>query len=195
MTTEAQGADASAVAADAAAQTVSRSELDEAIKRRTSALDRARAAEERIAHLEAAQANRDKADKESQGRFQELAQEAEARAAAIASDFEAAKARLDRLSSKHRQAVNARFEALPEEARTHLAGRLGETPDLDAYEDAVSLAESLQTQQAAPAPRVLGTQPSAGKVGAIDATQKASIEDVANMTRKQRADYLKRFYK
>ena len=196
MTDQEQAADVAGAVADSAAQTVSRSELDEAIKRRSSALDRARAAEERLATLEEAQAEKAKAEKEAQGRFQELAVEAEAKAEAVAKDLEAARQRLERLSSKHRQSVNARLEALPEDTREHLAGRRGESPDLDALEDAVALAESLQNQttQAAPAPRTIGAQPSAGRVGAVSGVGKASAEDVAKMTHAQRSEYLKRFY-
>lgn len=194
MTEEKQVVDAAEAGADAAAQTVSRSELEEAIKRRTSALDRARAAEDRLTQLEAEQAQRDRTEKEQQGRFQELAAEAEAKALAVADDLKAARERLDRLSAKHRQSVVARLEALPEETREHLAGRLGEAPDLEVLEDAVSLAESLQSPQAAAVPRVIGAQPSAGKVGPVNGYAKASAEEVAKMTRKERVAYLKRHY-
>ena len=194
MTEEMQLSDDNEAAADAATKTVSRSELDEAIKRRTSALDRARAAEERLAEIEAAQAGRDRAEKEKQGRYQELAAEAEAKAEAVAADLEKARKRLERLSDKHRQSVNARLEALPEETREHLAGRLGDVPDLEALEDAVSLAESLQTESPATVPRVIGAQPSAGKVGAVRGNEKASAAQIAKMTHAQRTDYLKRLY-
>lgn len=195
MTTTEQAQDSAGQAADAAGQTVSRDELNEAIKRRTSALDRARAAEDRLATLEAAQADRDRADKERQGKFKELAQEAEAKANALSERFDATQARLEAISSRHRKSVDARFEALPEDARNHLAARLGDKPNLEALDDAVSLAESLRVEApGALAPRNLGAQPSAGRVGKVITADKASIADIAKMTRTQQAEYLKKHY-
>ena len=94
MTDSSQVVDATESVADATVQTVNRKELDEAIARRQSALERARAAEDRLAQLEAAQAERDRAEKEAQGRYQELAQEAEAKAADLFAKLEANQQRL-----------------------------------------------------------------------------------------------------
>jgi len=194
MTTANQAADAAEVPADAGAETVSRSELNEAISRRQSALDRARVAEDRLAQLETAQATRERAELESQGKFKELAEESEAKAAALQAEVAASRSRLEKLTGRHREAVDARFGALPDEVREHLAGRLGESPDLDAYEDAVSLAESLRGQTSAPAPRSLGAQPSAGKVAGVQGAGKATAAEVARMTPAEQEQYIKRFY-
>jgi len=195
MTEQAQTADAVEVAADAATDTVNRRELEEAINRRQSALERARAAEDRLAKLEAAQADRDRAEKEAQGRYQELAQEAEAKAADILAKLEANEQRLQSLSAKHTQSINRRFESLPDTVREHLQGQLGETPDLEAYENAVALAESLQAQNgSAVQPRSIGAQPSAGRVKAVTGGGKATAQEIAKMTREEQQAYLQRFY-
>ena len=195
MTDSSQVLDSAEAVADATVQTVNRKELDEAIARRQSALERARSAEERLAQLEAAQAERDRAEKEAQGRYQELAAEAEAKAADLLAKLEANQHRLTSLSDKHRQQVNRRFEALPETVREHLQQQLGEAPDLDAFDSAVSLAESLQAQTApAVMPRSLGAQPSAGRVTAVSNGGKATAEEIAKMTRAEQRAYLKRHY-
>ena len=195
MTDSSQVADATESVADATVQTVNRKELDEAIARRQSALERARAAEDRLAQLEGAQAERDRAEKEAQGRYQELAQEAEAKAADLFAKLEANQQRLNSLSDKHRAQVNRRFEALPDTVREHLQQQLGDTPDLDAFDNPVSLAESLQAQSApAVMPRSIGAQPSAGRVTAVSNGGKATAEEIAKMTRSEQRAYLKRHY-
>ena len=195
MTDQEQLADANGAAADAATSTVSRDELSKAIHRRDSALERARSAEDKLSQLEAARADKDKAEKEAQGRFQELAQEAEAKALAFETELQTARQKLERLSTKHRQAVLGRFEALPEETRDHLSQRLGDSPDLEALDDAVALAESLRPESVAPtAPRNIGAQPSAGKMPSVNAGQKATAREIAKMTKAQQAAYLKQHY-
>ena len=194
MTEQVEVADATEAAADAASQTVSRDELNEAINRRQSALERARTAEERIAKLEAAQAGKVRAEKEAQGRYKELAEESEARVAALAAELEAKSQRLELVSGKHREAVQSRFESLPESVRETLAGRLGETPDLEAFESAVELAESFQSENRLPVPRNLGAQPTAGKIASVSANGKASVSDIAKMSRAEQAAYLSKHY-
>ena len=195
MTDQEQAVDSAGLAADAASQTVSREELTEAISRRQSALDRARTAETRLAELETAQADRQRAELESQGRFKELAEEANAKSAALMAKMETSSAQLAKLTDRHRKAVDARFQALPTEVQTHLAGRLGEEPSLDAFDDAVSLAESFNGQSnQGPSPRTLGGQPSAGKVAGVTGSGKATADEVSRMTQGQMAEYLKRFY-
>ena len=195
MTDQEQAVDSAGQAADAASQTVSREELTEAISRRQSALDRARSAETRLAELEAAQADRQRAELESQGRFKELAEEANAKSAALMAQMETSSAQLAKLADRHRKAVDARFQALPTEVQTHLAGRLGEDPSLDAFDDAVSLAESFSGQSnTAPAPRAFGAQPSAGRVAGVTGAGKSTSDEVSRMSRQEQAEYIKRFY-
>jgi len=195
MTETSQVLDGAETVADATVQTVNRDELNEAIARRQSALERARSAEERLAQLEAAQADRDRAEKEAQGRYQELAQEAEAKAADLLAKLEANSLKLNSLSDKHRQSLDRRFENLPETVREHLQQQFGESPNLEAYESAVSLAESLQAQTApAVMPRTIGAQPSAGRVTAVSNGGKATAQEIATMTRAEQRAYLKRHY-
>lgn len=194
MTSEDQAVDAAGGAADAATQTVSRDELNEAINRRQSALDRARLAEEKLEKLKAAQVSRERAEKEEQGRFQELAAESEARASSLVEQLKAQNERLELLSNKHRQSITSRLEALPQQVRETLEERLGETPDLDTLETSVALAESLQTETRMPVPRNIGVQPSAGRVASISSNGKASVTDIAKMSRTEQAAYLRQNY-
>ena len=193
MASEDQAVDAAGEAADPATQTVSRDELTEAITRRQSALDRARKAEDRLAKLELAQAGRDRAEKESQGRFQELAAESEAKATGLAEQLQSQGMKLELLSNKHRQAIAARLEALPQGVRETLEERLGKEPDLDLLETTVELAESFQTDNGRPAPRHIGAQPSAGRVASLS-NGKASVDDIAKMSRAEQAAYLQQNY-
>ena len=194
MTDQEQVVDSAGVAEDSASSTVSRNELSKAIHRRDAALDRARSAEEQLAQIETAKVDRDKAEKEAQGRFQELAQEAEARASVIEGELVAARQRLERLTSRHRSSVLSRLDALPEETRQHLTTRLGEDPDVEALDDAVALAESLRPEASASAPRNIGAQPSAGRVPSVNNAGKASPREIAKMSKEQMRDYLKRNY-
>ena len=194
MTEQEQLADANGAATDAASSTVSRDELNKAIHRRDSALDRARSAEEKLAQLEAARVERERTEKEEQGRFQELAQEAQARASTFESELTAMRDKLDRLATKHKQNVMTRFEALPEDTRQHLSQRLGENPDLEALDDAVALAESLRPEVAAQAPRNIGAQPSAGRVPGVNPGGKATPREIAKMSKAQQAAYLLQNY-
>tara|TARA_R110000796_G_scaffold1776_2_gene7241 strand:- start:1669 stop:2253 length:585 start_codon:yes stop_codon:yes gene_type:complete len=194
MTEQVQAADAAEAAADAVSQTVSREELNEAISRRQSALERARAAEERVAKLETAQTNKARAEKEAQGRYKELAEESGARVAALAKELETKSKRLDFLNGRQRETVQARFEALPQAVKDTLAGRLGESPDLEAFESSVELAESFQTESRQPVPRNLGAQPSAGRVASVSTGGKSSAADIAKMSRAEQAAYLQKNY-
>lgn len=195
MTEQEQLADANGAATDAAPSTVSRDELSKAIHRRDSALDRARLAEEKLVQLETTRVDRERTEKEAQGRFQELAQEAEAKATAYEGELAAARQKLDRLSTKHRRSVMSRFELLPEDTREHLNQRLGEDPDLEALDDAVALAESFRPEAvAASAPRNIGAQPSAGRVAGVNPGGKATPREIAKMSKAQMAAYLKQNY-
>ena len=194
MTDQEQVVDSAGVAEDSASSTVSRNELSKAIHRRDAALDRARSAEEQLAQIETAKVDRDKAEKEAQGRFQELAQEAEARASVIEGELVAARQRLERLTSRHRSSVLSRLDALPEETRQHLTTRLGEDPDVETLDDAVALAESLRPEASASAPCNIGAQPSAGRVPSVNNAGKASPREIAKMSKEQMRDYLKRNY-
>lgn len=195
MTNQEGAADAAGQVTDVASSTVSRDELNKAIHRRDSALERARAAEERLAQLETAEAERARNEKEAQGRFQELAQESEAKAAAIEAEAQRMRERLERLSGRHRESVAKRFESLPEETRETLAQRLGENPDLEAFEDAVALAESLRpTVDVSTPPRNLGVSPSAGRVPKVDPGAKATPQEIAKMSRAEMQAYLQRNY-
>ena len=195
MTEQEQLADANGAATDAAPSTVSRDELCKAIHRRDSAVDRARLAEEKLVQLETARVDRERTEKEAQGRFQELAQEAEAKATAYEGELTAARQKLDRLSTKHRRSVMSRFELLPEDTREHLNQRLGEDPDLEALDDAVALAESFRPEAvAASAPRNIGAQPSAGRVAGVNPGGKATPREIAKMSKAQMAAYLKQNY-
>ena len=195
MTEQEQLADANGAATDAAPSTVSRDELSKAIQRRDSALDRARLAEEKLVQLETARVDRERTEKEAQGRFQELAQEAEAKATAYEGELTAARQKLDRLSTKHRRSVMSRFELLPEDTREHLNQRLGEDPDLETLDDAVALAESFRPEAvAASAPRNIGAQPSAGRVAGVNPGGKATAREIAKMSKVQMATYLNQNY-
>ncbi|QDP47524.1 MAG: hypothetical protein Unbinned4350contig1002_9 [Prokaryotic dsDNA virus sp.] len=195
MTNQEQAVESAGAAADAASSTVSREELGKAIHRRDTALERARNAEERLAQIEAANAERERSEKEAQGRFQELASEAEQRAATFEAQAHEIRQKLERLSNRHRQSVNGRFESLPEETREHLSQRLGENPDLEAFEDAVALAESLRPQtEAATTPRNIGATPSAGRIPRVDPGGKATPQEIAKMSKVEMAAYLKRNY-
>ena len=195
MTEQEQLADANGAATDAATSTVSRDELSKAIHRRDSALERARSAEEKLAELETARVDRDRAEKQAQGQFQELAQEAEAKATAYEVELLATRQKLERFAAKHKEHVMARFESLPEDTRQHLADRLGEDPDLEALDNAVALAESLRPEAVAPSvPRNIGAQPSAGKVAGVNPGGKATAREIAKMSKQQMAAYLKQNY-
>ena len=194
MTDQKQVVDTAGASEDSAAHTVSREELLKAIHRRDAALERARTAEEQLTQFEAAKAEREKAEKEAAGRFQELAQEADARASAFESELLAARQRLERLSNKQRASVMTRLQSLPEDTRQHLTERFGEDPDVDALDDAVSLAESLRTQANVSAPRNIGAQPSAGRVPSVNNAGKATPQEIAKMSQAQMQEYLKRNY-
>ena len=88
----------------------------------------------------------------------------------------------------------SRFESLPEETRKTLSERLGEDPDIEALDDAVALAESLRQEQQPSAPRNIGAQPSAGRMTGINPGGKATVEEIAKMSKQQMAAYLKKNY-
>lgn len=194
MTTQEQAVDTAGAQQDSRSQTVSRSELDAAITARQAAKERARLAEEKLAKFEAAEAQRARKEAEEQGRFKDLADAAEARAAELEAKHAADSKRLEALTARHRATVEARLQALPEATRQTLAERLGESPELDALEDAVSLAESfLPTQPAAP-PRTFGGQPSSGRQSPLSSGGKADPAQIAKMSRAERAAYLAKNY-
>jgi hypothetical protein len=191
MSNQEQAAEAAGAATDVASSTVSRDELSKAIHRRDSALERARAAEDKLTQLETARVERERSEKEAQGRFQELAQESEARATAYEAEVLSMREKLERLSNRHRESVTNRFESLPEETKHHLTQRLGESPDLETFENAVALAESLRPQtEATLKPRNIGATPSAGRIPKVDPGGKATAREIAKMSKTEQAAYL-----
>ena len=193
MTTQEQVVDTTGAGPDSQAQTVSRSELDAAITARQAAKERARLAEEKLAALEAAEAQRARDEAEAQGRFKDLATAAEARAAELEAKQTATTQRLEALTARHRATVEARLESLPEATRQKLAEQLGEAPSLEALENAVSLAESLQPSQPQPS-RNLGGSTSAGRQGPIGGAGKVDAKAFASMTRADQKAYVSRLY-
>lgn len=192
MTTQEQAPDGATGQQDSQPATVSRDELNQAIARRQAALEQARSLQAQLDEIRAAEAQRAREEAEAQGKFKELAEAAEARAAELEAKHAADSKRLEALTARHRATVEARLAALPEATRKTLSERLGEAPGLDALESAVELAESFlptETQR-----RNVGGAPSAGRQSPVGGTGKASAADIAKMTRAERTAYLAKHY-
>ena len=117
-------ADAVAEALEAP-QSSTKDDLSQAIARRQAALDRARDAEARLEALQAKLSSRDLAEKEEQGKWQELATEHKTAADELAGRLKTAESQLSGLQDRHRGVLMARVEALPDSIKATLIDDLG----------------------------------------------------------------------
>ena len=119
-------ADAGSGAPDSKPATISRSEFDQAVAARQAAKEQARALQAQLDEIKAAEAQRARKEAEEQGRFKDLADAAEAKAAEFEAKHTAATQRLEALTARHRATVESRLQALPEATRQTLTERLGD---------------------------------------------------------------------
>ena len=188
-------ADAVAEALEAP-QSSTKDDLSQAIARRQAALDRARDAEARLEALQAKLSTRDLAEKEEQGKWQELATEHKTAADELAGRLKTAESQLSGLQDRHRGVLMARVEALPDSIKATLLDDLGEAPELDQLDRAVKLAEALSSSHTSTTPkpaRQVNGRPTA-TTSTLRGGSKMDAYALSKLTRDERRIYLKEQY-